>query len=188
MEISEKLDIFYRAAIDAANEQSTAMLEKYRLGYEENLSEYRQEKQREQATRERIVQERVRKEVNRALSEELVSLKKQYHKAQEARKEALFALVEEKLAAYRGTEEYEELLERKITDALQLARGRKLRIYMDPADADLKERLEARCGCALLVSAYAFGGGIRAVIPERNMLIDESFDSRLAREREQFSF
>lgn len=188
MEINEKLDIFYRAAIDAANEQSTAMLDQYRAGYEEKLATYRQEKQKEQQTRERIAQERVRKEVNRALSEETVLLKKEFHKAQEEKKEELFALVEQKLADYRSTEAYGTLLEQKTTQAIRFANGEELRIYIDPADAHLQQELEKECGCQILVSAYPFGGGIRAVIPAKNVLIDESFDSKLAAEREKFSF
>ncbi len=188
MEINEKLDIFYRAAIDAANEQSSAMLEQYREGYEEKLAVYQQEKEKEQQTRERIAQEHVRKKVNRALSEETVLLKKEYHKVQEEKIEELFALVEQKLRDYRGTEAYAALLEKKITQALRFADGRELRVYIDPEDAHLGQVLEKKCGCDILVSAYSFGGGIRAVIPTKNVLIDESFDSKLAAEREQFSF
>lgn len=188
MEISEKLDIFYRAAIDAANEQSTAMLDKYRARYETDIAAYRQEKQKEQQTRERIAQERVRKKVNRALSEEMVLLKKEYHKAQEEKKDELFALVEQKIADYRGTEAYAALLAQKTVQAVRLANGGELRVYIDPADVHLQEELEKKCNCAILVSAYPFGGGIRAVIPEKNVLIDESFDSKLAAERAQFSF
>ncbi len=188
MEINEKLDIFYRAAIDAANEQSAAMLDKYRARYEENLAEYQQGKQKEQQTRERIAQERVRKKVNRALSEEMVQLKKEYHEAQEEKKEELFALVEQKIADYRTTEAYVALLEQKIAQAVRFANGDELRVYIDPADAHIEQELEKKCGCRILVSAYPFGGGIRAVIPAKNVLIDESFDSKLATEREQFSF
>lgn len=188
MEISEKLDIFYRAAIGAANEQSRVMLDKYQTRYKEKLAEYQRAKQREQQTRERIAQERVRKEVNRTLSEEMTLLKKEYHKAQEIKKEELFALVEQRLIAYRATAAYEKLLEQKLLYALNFADGDELRIYIDPADIKLKRVLEEKCGCKLLVSAYPFGGGIRAAIPAKNVLIDESFDSKLAAERASFSF
>ncbi len=188
MEINEKLDIFYQAAIDAANGQSADILDQYRVQYEDSLAEYRKNKQEQQQTRERIAQEQVRKEVNRALSEELVLLKKEYHKTQEAKKVELFTLVEQKLADYRGSEAYVELLKRKVSEALAFANGAELRVYIDPADAHLKQELEALCGCEILISAYAFGGGMRAVIPSKNVLMDESFDSKLSAERERFSF
>lgn len=188
MEIKEKLDGFYRAAIGAANEQSAAILEKSRLNYEERIGEYRQAKEREQQTRERIAGERVRKEINRTLSEEMVLLKKEYHKVQEEKKEELFALAEEKLAAYRATEAYRELLAGQIREAVRFAGTDELRIYIDPADAQFKEELARGCSCEVLVSAYSFGGGMRAVIPSKNVLIDESFDGRLAEEKEKFSF
>lgn len=188
MEISEKLDIFYQAAIDAANGQSAVMLDKYREQYEGNLAEYRRMKEEQQQTRGRIAQEGVRKEVNRVLSEELVRLKKEYHKIQDEKKTELFALVEQKLSEYRASEAYLGLLEGKVNEALKFANGAEMQIYIDPADAQVKETLEARCGCEILVSAYAFGGGMRAVIPSKHVLMDESFDSKLEAEREKFSF
>lgn len=188
MEINEKLDIFYQAAIEAANGQSAAMLDEYRIRYEEDLADYRKTKQEQQRSRERIAQERVRKEANRALSEEMVKLKKEYHRTQEEKKRELFILVEQKLAEYRRSKEYPEWLKRKVKAALELAKGAELRVYIDPEDANLKQELENASGNEILVSAYAFGGGIRAVIPSKHILLDESFDSKLAEEKERFSF
>ena len=42
--------------------------------------------------------------------------------------------------------------------------------------------LEAAAGVSLTVSAIDFGGGIRAVIRARNILIDESFVTQLEQE------
>ena len=55
-------------------------------------------------------------------------------------------------------------------------------IYINPSDADKKEALEAAAGVSLTVSAIDFGGGIRAVIRARNILIDESFVTKLEQE------
>ena len=50
MELKEKLDGFYRAAMGAAEEQSHTMLDKYRKEYEGKIAEYRQAKERERRT------------------------------------------------------------------------------------------------------------------------------------------
>lgn len=188
MEINEKLGTFSQAAIDAANEQSAAMLQEYEKTHAASIAEYERQKAQEWKTRVRIAQEQVRKEINRNTSEELLRLKKEYHAKREERKEELFVLVEEKLAAFRKSDAYERLLQKKIARAREFAAGEKLTIYIDPEDDALKERLEQKEGCELTVSAYSFGGGIRAVVPAKHMLMDDSFDSRLAEERDSFSF
>lgn len=188
MEINEKLDIFYRAAIEAANGQSEEILEDYKAAYRESLTEYEKKKQDGQQTRMRIAEEKVRRELNREVSGQMVRLKKEYHDSQAMRKNELFAMVEEALLSYRRTAEYEDYLIRKTKEAKELAHGREVIVYLDPLDADRRQRLEEQSGCKLEISGEAFGGGIRAVIPSANLLMDESFDSKLADERERFSF
>lgn len=188
METSEKLGMFYQAAIDAANEQSAVMLQEYETGYQAGVAEYEQQRQKEQQARERIALEQVRKEINRNTSEELLRLKREYHAKQEQRKQELFDLVEQKLASYRKSDAYESLLRKKIAKAKELAAGETFTIYIDPEDSALKERLEQAEGCELTVGDRSFGGGIRAVFPGKHMLMDDSFDNRLLEEREKFSF
>ncbi|MFQ9547338.1 MAG: hypothetical protein ACLRZ6_05375 [Lachnospiraceae bacterium] len=40
----------------------------------------------------------------------------------------------------------------------------------------------------MTMSEYSFGGGMRAVIPARSILIDNSMDSRIAEVRNEFQF
>ena len=59
-----------------------------------------------------------------------------------------------------------------------------------PADTDepKKQELEAATGASLTVSEYSFNGGIRAVIPGRKILIDNSFQAKLEKARREFTF
>ena len=93
MEINEKLDTFYQAAIDAATEQSAAMQREYEEWHRASIAEYEQGRQQEQRASGRIAQEQVRKEINRRTSEEMLRLKKEFHEQQELRKGELFELV-----------------------------------------------------------------------------------------------
>ena len=52
-------------------------------------------------------------------------------------------------------------------------------IYIDPEDIARKGAVSAGANTALTVSEYSFGGGVRAVIEKRGILIDQSFDTRL---------
>jgi len=58
--------------------------------------DYEEQKKKQQNARERVAAERVRKEVNREVSAILMEQKREYHAAQEQKKEQLFARVEEK--------------------------------------------------------------------------------------------
>lgn len=186
MEINEKLDTFFHAAIEAANEQSAQILGEQKAACDESLAEYERQKQKEQQTRLRIAEEKVRKNVNRTLSEQVLALKKEYHREKEREKEALFALVEEKLAAFRSTEGYQDYLVKKIMAAKDFAGGEDLTVYLDPFDGGWKESLEQKTGCTLTVSREEFSGGIRAVIRSKNVLIDDSFARKISEEKEGF--
>lgn len=188
MEINEKLDIFYRAAIEAANGQSESMRQEYQAAYEKELAEYEKQKQKQQQMRERTVQEQVRKEVNREVSEQMVQIKKEYRSGQEQKEAELFALVEQKLREYRKTDAYIELLKLRIKEAVTYADGEEVTVYLDPEDAGMEAELKRETRCALTVGKESFGGGIRAVIPSKNIWMDESFERRLQEEKEKFSF
>lgn len=192
MEIGEKLDIFYRAAVETAREQGEAIAAESKRSCSEQLLDYENHRKKQQETRERIAAERVRKEVNREASAILLEQKREYYSAQEQKKELLFARVEEKLAAYRKTDAYVSLLSAKIKKAVEFAGGEKLTAYLDPEDEELLPRLLAaqeECpNCTVAVGNERFGGGIRAAIPAKNILLDEAFGSRLSEEREKFSF
>lgn len=187
MEINEKLNIFYDAAIAAAKGQSEKILEADRQYYQEALEEYEKSRQGGQQEQERSTEEKVRKEVNRTVSEQMMLQKKEYHKERQLRKDELFSMVEEKLTAYQKTEAYRELLISKIKSAQALANGASISIYIDPSDSWQKQELENRTGSVLHISQEPFRGGIRAVIREKNILVDETFAVRYKAEWDSYS-
>ena len=77
---------------------------------------------------------------------------------------------------------YKDYLTAKIQMAGEVAGTEPVIIYLDPSDEDKKAELEEKTGAGLTVSEIKFGGGIRAVIRSRNILIDESFLTRLEQE------
>lgn len=188
MEIKEKLDTFFEAAIETAEKQGDAILEDYKKIYQENLETYEKQKQMEQENIRHLEEARIRHDVNRQVSEQILILKKEYHQEAEQKKEQLFSMVEKKLAEYQKTPEYQDYLVRKINEAKQFAKDETVTIYLNQTDEANKDVLEKKTGCELTISTIDFMGGIRAVIRSKNVLIDESFSSKLAQEREAFSF
>ena len=77
--------------------------------------------------------------------------------------------VKNKLEAFMSSPEYLCLAGRKDQGALTIAGEDEVQIYLTPADTSLLETLAARCGTPLLVSQTPFMGGVRAVIPAKNI-------------------
>ena len=90
-------------------------------------------------------------------------------------KKQLFKEVEEKLSAYMKTEKYQDLLVKYIEKAVAYSDRGEMTIYVNPTDADKKAYLEEKTGFTLSISKEDFIGGIRAVNPERNILVDYAF-------------
>ena len=76
----------------------------------------------------------------------------------------------------------------KSAKPLRLPGNDKLTLYLDPSDEAHKASLEQKLSVTLTISAMPFLGGVRAVIPEKNILIDNSFETLLNEERENFIF
>ena len=98
----------------------------------------------------------------------------------------MFQEVKEKLIQFKTTPSYYELLCWQIKEAMEFARGDNITIYIDPSDQALKTSLEADTLSVLTISTREFTGGIRAVITDKNILIDHSFLTRLEEQRSSF--
>jgi vacuolar-type H+-ATPase subunit E/Vma4 len=188
MEINEKLEIFSKAVIKAATTQGESILDEQKNAYQSEMSAYREKKQKMWEARERVLEEKVRKEVNRQVSGQMMVAKRSYHDAEEAKKDQLFALVEKKLKEYAKTENYYKNLCATVRKIQKDAGSEEVTFYLSADDEGLKGALEKETGCTLTLTDEHFCGGIRAVIPRKNVLYDETFATRLAREREQFVF
>jgi len=93
---------------------------------------------------------------------------------------------EAKLAAYQSSPAYEALLDSQIDKALKFAGNDEVKIYIDPNDEALINKLSAKHGIDIAISKYPFHGGIRAVIPAKNILIDNSFEKKIAEAKDKF--
>lgn len=188
MKVSEKMDIFYQATIDAANEQAGKMLQEYKETYEDGLEEYEKQRKKAMETGMRMAKERLRKRVNRETSEEMLKAKMEYHARQEEKKEELFELVQRKIDAYRKSDAYPAYLKEKVQRAVAFADGNTVVVSLDKDDEEYLDMLKNEFQCEWKISDTPFGGGIKAVIPEKNVLVDESLGTKFAAEKEHFSF
>ena len=188
MTIDEKLQHFYEVSLDEAREDAAKAIQDHKAYLEQVLEEHKQSRTQTAEAEVKAEAEHVRREVNKALSAEQITLKRDWSLRQNELKESLFAEVKDKVVKFTSTPEYQDYLCRRIKEAKDFAEDDEIQIYLSAGDKELAYALSAKTGCTLLVSSEDFLGGIRAEIPGKNILIDNSFATNLAAMRKEFKF
>lgn len=188
MTTEEKLKHFEESSMERARAQSMEIIAKHQEALAQVEQEHKETKLRQADLQIHTETESLKHQINMALSKEQVDIRRRITKHQNELKDTLFQEVESRLESFRSTKQYQELLISQIQKILEMAQGEEVTIYLDPADSSLRETLEKTCKTPLTLSAYSFLGGTRAVLPARHILIDNSFESKLAEEKEAFTF
>lgn len=188
MTIDEKLQHFYEVSIDEAKEDAAQAIQAHKENLSQMLEEHKQSQRQTADAQIKAEAEHVRREVNKALSAEQITLKRNWSQKQEEMKQKLFAEVKALADKFMQTPEYDDYLCRKITEASAFAEGDEIHIFLSAADKDRLESLKEKTGVSLTVSEEAFTGGIRAEIPGKNILIDASFSTGLENMCKEFKF
>lgn len=184
----DKLRNFYDLSIESASRQRDQMLADCRASLEADFEAHRSEKENIVSDRMKSETTALSRELKRDLSDHQNRIRQNLAKRQREVKEEIFANVADKLSAFRKTPEYHTWLFRKVRAALAFAGKEEVTIYVDPADETYTDEIHAVCGVQPVISNVAFGGGIRAVIRSRNILIDNSFATLMAEAKENFTF
>ena len=188
MTTEEKLQHFYEVSMDTAREEATKVLDEYKAALETEMERHKQEKQAASESQFKIDSDNAAREINKALSAEHLHIKRKLSKKQQKLKESIFAEVEELLDDFSKKPEYTDWLENKIKQSLEIAENDSIQIYLTAKESAKAEELTKRTGITPLISETDFLGGIRAVIPEKNILIDNTFLTAFENEKERFNF
>ncbi len=184
----EKLDHLKDAAMLEARMQANSIIEQHRKALENINEQHRAEAVRQSETRIKAEVTSAKQQLSMAASKAQLELKREFGKTQKRLKKQLFEEVNELLHEYMETEDYRRLLVSYIEKAAKFANGEAVTLYINPTDEDKKAYLEEHTGMSLTVSKEDFIGGMRAVIHERNILIDYAFKGAVEREYDRFTF
>lgn len=188
MTIEEKLQHFYDASVEDARHEAAQELEEHKKALEEMLSEHKKTRKQSAEAEIKAEAENSRREVNKALSAKQLMIKRNWTKKQNELKEKLFVEVKDRLEQFMTTPQYEDYLCTKIREAKTFAGEDEIFIYLSPADSARIHSLVARTGFPLQISDESFMGGIKATIPSKNILIDNSFLENFQSMRKEFKF
>ena len=179
MTIDEKLQHFYEVSLDEAREDAAQAIQEHKEHLARTLEDHKQTSRQNAEAEIKAETGHVRREVNKALSAEQITLRRDLSRKQEELKETLFAEVKTKVQQFITTAEYDEYLCRRINEAVKFAGDDEIQIYLSSSE---------KTGTPLQVSKEDFIGGIRAEIPHKNILIDNSFSANLASMCREFKF
>lgn len=187
MTLDEKLDNFYNSAIDAATTQSQEIIEDYKQSLQKVYDDHKETALRKASISVTVESETLIRERNRALSAEAIVIRKKISDKSKELSELIFVDIRTKINAFMTTPEYTQLLIDQINAAVSFAKGEAITIYINPSDEDKKTVLEGAAHMEFTVSTIDFIGGTRAVIHAKNILIDNSFLTKLAEEKDNFT-
>lgn len=188
MTIDEKLSHFYDVTIEDAQAKAAGILEEHRKALAQMTEKHKADSQENAQVQIKAETANARREINKALSAEQLTIKRDWIKKQNELKEKLFAEVKTQLENFRNTPDYPAYLENKIKEALDFAEQDKINIYISPEDSALLPDLVERTKAFITVSAEDFLGGIKATIPHKNILIDHSFAGNFQAVYKEFKF
>ena len=188
MTLEEKLSHLQASSMEEARAEGNAIIDNYREALEKVLKDHKEEMRWQAETRIKAEQSNARHMLNQANARTQLELKRKTGKVQVELKDKIFKEAHELAEEYMQTDAYEEYLIKSIRKATAFAPGEEMTIYINPSDEPRQAALEAATGTRLTLSSEDFIGGTRAVIRDRNILIDNSFSTLLRNEYDKFIF
>lgn len=188
MTLEEKLNHFMDISVQEATVEMDASLKEYQAALDAQFEERKAMILSQEEKDLAVEVEAVKRKGNQKLAHEHLLNKRALSQKDTELRDKLFKEVAQLVEEYKKTPEYVEVIKKQIMDAKAFAKNDDIIIYLDPADEAKKQDLEKETKCTLTMSEYSFGGGMRAVIPARKILIDNSLDSKIAEVRNEFQF
>ncbi len=186
MTAKEKTEHIKEAAMKEAREQANSLIQEHTDALQNLLDQHKEEAKEQKGTRIEAETTSAEHTLSTAKSKGQLKQRQAWGKLLADLNDQLFEEVQELLTDYMQTDDYKEKLVQYIVKAGDYAAGAPMVIYINPTDADKKADLEERTGLELTVSKEDFVGGIRAVIREKNILIDHAYKGAIEHERQEF--
>lgn len=188
MTIEEKLKHFLDVSVEGATRKSSMMIDDHTKALDQIFEQHKTDAVRKADLQLKRGMDSLAYDKNKELSKEQIRIKKETSHLQEELKEKVFMEVKELLEEYRSTKNYQKLLIKQIKKAKEFAGEEEIAIYIDPIDSECLQYLQSVTNIPLTVSEYSFMGGTKALIRSKNIVIDDSFETRFNELKEAFTF
>ena len=188
MTTEEKIKYFSDVTIENASNNSAHIIDDYTASLNKIFEDHKVDATRQAKLQITLGNAQLEKDKNKDLSKEQLLLKKELNKKQDNLKEKLFIEVGYLLEEYMSSRSYQELLIEQINAAKEFAKDTDITIYIDAADSNKLASLITATNTQIHLSEHGFMGGTKAVIHSKNILIDNSFETKLKEAKESFAF
>ncbi|MDD3140011.1 MAG: V-type ATP synthase subunit E [Lachnospiraceae bacterium] len=188
MTLEEKIEHLQSASMELARSEGNNILADHKAALDQIFEDHKTVALRQAELSVKAETNNGKQQINKAMAKSQTDLKRDQGNSQTKLKSKLFDRVRVLLGEFMNTPEYEDVLVKYILQAKHFAGEERMTVYINPSDEALKETLEAKTGVTLTISKEDFMGGARAVIHERNILIDHSFLAALDTEYDKFLF
>lgn len=175
-------------SMEEARADGNKIIAKHKASVDQLFADHKEVALRQSELSIKTERNNTKQHANKTISTRYTELKREQGRLQAQLKTNLFIRVNELLDAYMKTEEYTELLATYINQAKDFADGAAISIYVNASDEDKIKQLEERTNVVLTVYKEDIKGGIRAIIHDRNILINHSFSAILTEQYENFRF
>ena len=178
----EQLSRFREAVVASAQSRAKAMIDEARAAQDATLAEAREKAAAELAEATKM-EEAHYKSGAAGKAEQL--LREKLLRYREEVTDSFFAGIEKELAEYTGTEAYQRRLEKQLAAYAKKLAGSSFTVRLRGQDMPLARALAPLCGGAVFEEDPSIRlGGMRILCGQR--VYDESFDTRLVDEKEEF--
>ncbi|WP_198434541.1 hypothetical protein [Aerococcus mictus] len=186
MKLEEKMAYFKDQVTQQSQSEIDQQINQYRQTLEDDYQKFQE--QTDETFAHRLVNEKeaLRKENNKAISQIQINQQRELFLTEENMKLTLFKTFTKQIESYQESEAYIEQLKKMLKNIQAYAGREKYDLYIDENDSHLRSQLESNASHPIIISDRPFMGGIRAVLRERQILVDYSFLTFLDRLKENF--
>ena len=188
MTLEEKFSYLQTTSMEQARAEGNAIIDSHREALEKVFEDHKAEARRQAETRIKAETTNARLSLNQAAAKSQLEIKRQRGKVQQELKDKVFEEALSLVQDYMKTDAYNDFLLKCIRQAVRYAGTDPVTIYINPTDESRRGDLEDAARVRLTISAEDFIGGVRAVIRNRNILMDNSFKTQLRNEYDKFMF
>lgn len=186
MTIEEKLQHFTMVTIESVHEECEKSLEEFKKEQDWKFETHKEQHLKEVRIKEKTLRDAIERQASKEYTYEQLHIKRKINHKQNELRARLFELVEKELMSFRETKEYRELLMKEIKEAMDIAKESELLVYVGPKDEGIIQDAYKQYGIKLMINENIAKGGMRAEIPSKNILIDNTFETKISEAKEKF--
>lgn len=187
MTTEDKLQHFTSVTIENVQKECDKVVTEYKEKMDKYFEEHKDAAIKKARLATSIAEDGIKRKASQEYTSVQMHLKRKINHKQVELKDKLFGQVKELLSEYVKTDEYRNYVLEKIESIKKFAGSDELVIVLDPKDAKLADEISPSSTIKVTVGEKSFIGGVVGQIPSKNILIDDSFESKYEEIKEKYT-